>query len=305
MAVFTIDFHTHLLEKGVLPEVYWRAAKEKGLDAVAITEHADKKPGKAYQLLSEKKPKGMLLLPGMELNTSIGHVLALAKNEEIYMISRLQRKGLPIKKAIKLAESENLLLLVAHPWGLSYDSAAYILGEARLNRLVESERIGVEAYNGIFGNVGSFFYATNWVRKPMNFFDFLEKSRLGKKTRLSKLGKRGREKLDKKGKELLERCAKPFELAEKASFVAAGSDAHKPANIGTGITKLAVEKKSPEGVLESLQDKGNVKWLGPFVKETGDGYVAEVKSVRKAEVLSGLKYVAKRALMKKASGKAK
>ena len=75
MASKTIDLHTHLLEKEVNPASYWKAAKEKKLDAVAITEHVYENPEKAYNLLLEKKPKGILLIPGMELGTDIGHVV--------------------------------------------------------------------------------------------------------------------------------------------------------------------------------------------------------------------------------------
>jgi len=300
MAQLTIDFHTHLLEKDIRPRQYWKAVNAKRLDAVAISEHVSEKPGKAYSLLLEGKPAKRLLLPGMELNTSIGHVLALSKNDEIYSIKSLFRKGIPIKKAIGIAESEGLLLSIAHPWGFSYDSAAYVIGERRLNALVEKESIGVEAFNGMFGNVGEFFYASSWVRKPMNFFDFLEKSRLGRKTRLSKLGKKGKEKLDKKGKEIIERCIKPFELAEKASFVTAGSDAHSAQRIGTGIVKLSVKgKASPKTILGALGDKANVKWIGPYARETPKGYEVDRTYIQKKEVLSGIKYAAKSVLMKK------
>jgi len=303
MALLTIDFHTHLLEKGVFAASYWKAVKSNKLNAVAITEHADESPEKAYRLLLEKKPKNVLLLPGLELNTSAGHVLAFAKNDDIYRIESLFKKNLPIKNAIKTAEAEELLLSIAHPWGLSYDSAAYLLGEKKLLALVEKEKIGVEAFNGMFGNVGSFFYATNWVKKPINFFDFLEKSRLGKKTRLSKLASKGKQKIDKKGRELLERCSKPYQLAAKAKFATAGSDAHKPSRIGTGITKLQVKDKSLQSVLEAVENKKNVKWLGPFVRETSKGYAVDKTSIQKTELLSGLQYAAKRAIMKKVSRK--
>jgi len=305
MAALTIDLHTHLLEKGVLPELYWKAVKEKGLNAVAITEHVFEKPEYAYRLLAEKKPSGITLIPGMELKTSIGHVVALGKDEGIYSAEKLYKQGIDIKKAIEIAEEKGIVLSIAHPWGLSYDSAAYIMGEKKLNALVEKEKIGVEAFNGMFGNVSSFFYATNWVRKPMNFFDFLEKSRIGRKTRLSKLGKKGKEKLDNKGKEILERCTKPFELAEKACFATAGSDAHKPMRIGAGIMKVEVKGKKPEQVLEAVQDKKRVKWIGPFVMETEQGYEVEKIRVQKTEVLSGIKYAAKRAILKKVSRKKK
>ncbi len=299
MKQLTVDLHTHLLEKEVLADAYWKEVKEKGLDAVAITEHSFLKPEKAFELLLEKKPRNVSLIPGMELATKIGHVIAFGEDSKIFEVSELREKKVPIAKAMGIAERHGFLLSIAHPWGLSYDSAAYILGEKRLYSFVEKNEIGVEAFNGMFGNVSSFFYATNWVRKPMNFFDFLEKSRFGKKTRLSRLGKKGKEKLDKKGREILERCMKPYQLAEKASYVTAGSDAHRPSRLGTGITKLEAKSSKPEGILKALKEKKSVKWLGPYVKESKQGYRMEKTSVEKTEVLSGLKYAAKRALAKK------
>ena len=299
MAEFTIDFHTHLLEKGTKPDEYWKEAKAKKLDAIAITEHSFENPEKAYELLLEKKPKGITLIPGIEITSEIGHVLILGKDKSIYGIEPLFRKGIPIKEVIAIAKANGLLLVIAHPWGISSDSAAYILGEKKLEKLVEKEKIGIEAFNGMFGNVSSFFYATNWIRKPMNFFDFLEKSRIGKKTRLSRLGKKGKAKLDKKGREILERCTKPFELSEKAAFVTAGSDAHSPKRIGTGIVKLEAKGKDVENILEAIQDKKNVKWVGPHVKETSKGYEIDKVSLQKKEVLSGLKYATTSKIVKK------
>ncbi len=299
MPELTIDFHTHLLEKRIKPEDYWKAAKAKKLDAIAITEHSFENPAKAYEMLLEKKPRGITLIPGIEISSEAGHLLVLGKNKDIYSIESLFRKGISIKEAMAIAKVKGLLLIIAHPWGFSSDSAAYILGEKKLKALVEKEKIGIEAFNGMFGNVSSFFYATNWVRKPMNFFDFLEKSRIGKKTRLSKLGKKGREKLDKKGKEILERCTKPFELSKNAAFVTAGSDAHNPKRIGTGIIKLTTKGKDIESILNAVQNKKNVKWIGPYVKETSKGYTIDKTSMQKKEVLSGLKYATKSKIVKK------
>ncbi len=299
MPTLTLDLHTHLIEKGEKPERYWKAARAKKLDAVAITEHADRQPRKAYELLLERKPKGIALIPAMELNCAIGHVLAYARDEGIYSIKKLYKKNLPIGKALSIAESEGLLLSVSHPWGLSYDSAAYVLGEKRLARLVESEKIGVEAYNGMFGNVSSFFYSSSWIRKPMNFLDFLEKSRVGRKTRLSGIGRKMRGKLDKKGRELIERCAKPIELGTKARFITAGSDGHSAARIGTGIMKVNVRgTASNKALLQAVEQKSRVVWAGPYVRETRKGYAADAATLNKREFLQGIKYATKRAIVK-------
>lgn len=307
MKTITADMHTHLLEKGEKPEKYWQAVKEKKLDAVAITEHFDCRPEKAYSMLLEKKPAGTVLIPGIELRTSIGHVLAYGRDEGIYSAEGLIEKNLDIKKAIEIAKENSILLSIAHPWGLSYDSAAYLMGEKGLRALVERQEIGIEAYNGLFGHLGSVFYGSNWIRKPMNFFDFLEKSRIGRKTRLDRLGRRAKDKLDKKGREIIERCAKPLELAEKAAFVTAGSDAHSRERIGLGVMEMNIEgKPSPEKVLETVRQRKNVIWVGPYVKKTKKGfYSLEKPKVNKKEIFSGIKYATKRAIVKKVGSKGK
>jgi len=304
MPVVTADFHTHLLEKKVKTKDYWKAVKARKLDVVATTEHADKKPEKAYRLLLEKKPKIVVLIPGVELNTKIGHVLAFGKNASIYKEKELLKKNVSIKKVIEIANDKGLVLSISHPWGFSYDSAAYVTSEKKIANLVQKENIGVEVFNGMFGNVSSFFYKSNWVKRPMNLFDFLEKSKIGKRTRLNKIGKRGKEKLDKKGKEILERCIKPMELGEKASFVTAGSDAHSPQRIGTGIMKLMVKGRvSPGSVLKALQDKKNVRWAGPYVRKTSKGMKVKEAGIKRKEVFSSIKYAAKKAIVKKVSSR--
>ena len=304
MAELAIDFHTHLLEKGVKPKAYWKAVKARKLGAIAITEHSYEKPGLAYEMLFEEKPKGIALIPGMEITSEAGHMLVLGKDQGIYDLEKLFGKKVLVKDALELAKKHGFVLSISHPWGFSNDSAAFILGEKKLNALVEKKKIGVEAFNGMFGNIGSFFYSTNWVKKPMNFFDFLEKSRIGRKTRLSRLGAKGKEKLDRKGREIIERGIKPFELAQKAAFITAGSDAHSPQAIGSGIVKLEVKGKAvPEGILEALQDKGNVKWAGPYIRETKQGIAFDRITFRKKDVLSGIKYAAKSKIVGKVRGK--
>lgn len=299
MPDISVDFHTHLLEKKADPVEYWKAARAKKLDAVAITEHSQKNPEKAYNDLLQCKPSGIELIPGIELETEIGHVIALSKSRDIYLIDYFLKKRIPIKKAVSVAEKKGVLLSIAHPWGLSYDSAAYILGERKLRSLVEKEKIGVEAFNGMFGSISSFFYASSWIRKPMNFFDFLEKNRVAKKTKISRLAEKGNKKLDKKGREIIERCIKPFQLGQSACFVTAGSDAHKPDRIGTGMAKLSSKGCKAKDILEAVQEKKNIKWMGPGVKETQGGFRSEKIKLQKMEILSGLKYAAKRTVLKK------
>ncbi len=293
MSVLTIDLHTHLLEMGVKPKDFWKAARERGLDAVAITEHVEEDPVLAYYKLVGEKPKGILLIPGMELNTSIGHVIALGSSPKIYEEPGFLKVGLGIEKALKLAKKHGVLLSVAHPWGFGHDSASYIIGEKRLEKFVEENRIGVETFNGMIGHIENLVFGTNWVKRPLNFFDFLEKNRIAKKTRLDRVGTRLKEKLGSKSKEAIERCVKPVELGKKAAFVTAGSDAHYPNRIGSGVLKLNVEAEEIDNraVLDALLKKDNVVWAGPGIEETESGELRLVSGPpSKKEVILGLKY---------------
>tara|TARA_Y100000310_G_C20689113_1_gene821020 strand:- start:2593 stop:3537 length:945 start_codon:yes stop_codon:yes gene_type:complete len=288
-----MDLHTHLLEKKIKSEEYWGRVKKRKLDVVAITEHIEEDPKLAFETVSKNKPRNVVLIPGMELNTSIGHVVALSASPSIYKLAPLMKKGVDIKKAIKIAKKNNVLLSIAHPWGFKYDSAYSLLGEKRLTRFVKENDIGVEAFNGMMGHVGSFVYGTDWVRKPLNFLDFLEKNRITRKARLDKIGKKIRKKLDIKSREVAERCTKPIELGGSASFITAGSDAHSASRIGSGILKIKMRKQklNAEKIIAALRDRSNVVWAGPFVEERKDGSYKIVKErPYRSEIISGLKY---------------
>ncbi len=296
----TFDLHTHLNEKKINPEDYWNAVKSRGLDAIAITEHAQFEPEEAYLKLAEEKPKRVALIPGIELNTDMGHIVAYGKNKNIYKIQEFFEWNLKINTAIEIAKEKEISLSVAHPWSLSYDSAAYIYGETKLRKIIKENNLGVEIYNGMIGQLSNFIYDTNWIKKPMNFFEFIEKNRIAKKMRLSKIGTKLKDKLNEKGSEVLQRCANAIELGSSASFVTAGSDAHFPERIGSGIMKIkwGNETLNPENVLQSLRKKDDIVWFGPYVKENenGDFEKADI-SLTRTEVIQGVKYAGKKFLV--------
>jgi hypothetical protein len=153
----------------------------------------------------------------------------------------------------------------------------------------------------MFGSLSSFFYRSSWIKKPMNFFDFLERSRFGRKTKLSTLGKRARRKLDKKGREVIERCAKPIQLGMNADFITAGSDAHSAAKIGSGIMKIRVSGVLGNGkLLGAVREKKGIEWVGPYLRQTKGGrLVLDNTRLGKKEFLQGLQYAAKRAVGKR------
>ncbi|MDD5163622.1 MAG: hypothetical protein PHD95_05455 [Candidatus ainarchaeum sp.] len=298
--VFTADLHTHLLEKKVRPRDFWANVIARKIDVVAITEHAEFNPEKAFEALLETKPKNVLLIPGIEMNSSIGHVLVFAPDEKVFGFPELLEKRVKIEKIVSIAKKNGFLVSIAHPWGFSYDSAAFIAGEKRLEKIVLENRIGVEAFNGMVGQVGNFVYNTNWVKRPLNFFEKLENNKVAKKIRLSKIGAKARKKIDEKSREVIERTAKPIILGNKAAFMTAGSDAHYATRIGAGIMKMRLEEGiGNEDFLGALSKKTGIEWIGPLTKER-NGIMEFAKLPKKRiEALQALKYATKTWIMKK------
>ncbi len=306
MRTYTFDLHTHLLEKNQRPEKIWLRAGEVGLDGIAITEHADVGAAEAYSRLRECKPRGMLLIPGIEINTGKGHVLAYSKSPEIYEIAEFLEEKVPLEQVMKIAKEEKILLSISHPWGFNYDSAGFLLGDEEVGKLVRKGGIGVEMYNGIVGQVQDFVAGSGLIKRPRNFFDFLSKNRVTKKVGLYKVGNKVVEKIDEKSEALFERAMKTMELADMADFITAGSDAHIAERVGSGVIKInSGEEMDNARFLKEIAAKENVIWAGPLVREAGKDEFESVQGpITRKEMLEGLKYITTKAVGKAKVGKA-
>jgi len=296
--VVSADLHTHLLEKKVNPIKWWYRVIELGLNAVAITEHSNLKPAKAFDLLNKIKPDNILLIPGMEVNTTAGHVLLYSEDERIYDLKGLNAKKVDFGNVLGLAQDNSLTMSFSHPFGFDYDSAGYVIGTGKLVKLLRKNDLGIESYTGMIGNLSNFLYESNWVKRPVRFFSYLEKNVVAKKTGLSRIAKKVHSRIEKQTFDIVMRCFKAVELGSEAKFITAGSDAHSADRIGTGMMKLKIKEGaelSNELFLSELKDKENILWAGPLIIETMPGvYKIVERSVKRKEALQGLKYVAKK-----------
>lgn len=291
--VFTFDLHTHIAEQNVKPEKFWARVKEVGLDGVAITEHADLNPAESYRKLLETKPEGVLLIPGIEMNTEYGHMLAYGKDETIFERTELLGEKVSLETLIRVSREREVLIALSHPWGFNYDSAGYLYGLKNVEDLVIREHIGVEVYNGMIGNLSNFIYDSKWINTPRSFLDFLEKNRIARKVFIGKITGSMKRKVDEQSFDIIKRCANAIELGDKARFVVAGSDAHSADRVGTGILKLKCQRETIDNAsfLEELQRKGDVIWSGPLVKEIRKGVYEKVDDpLRRMEIVRGLRY---------------
>ena len=106
-----IDLHTHtypLSHDSLLsPDELIEAAKGAGLDGVCLTEHDF--VWDPPQLRDLSRRHGFLVIPGIEVNTEDGHVLAFGLDRYVYGMHR-------VGELAGLAEAASAVLLAAHPY---------------------------------------------------------------------------------------------------------------------------------------------------------------------------------------------
>lgn len=108
------------------------------LDVVALTDHDDLRPAFALRDLAARRDARVTVVPGMEVTTRAGHLLALFIEDEIPTLRQLP-------EAVQLIHARDGLAIVPHP--LSY--LTFSIGEGALRRLVAAgERVdGMEVIN--------------------------------------------------------------------------------------------------------------------------------------------------------------
>lgn len=300
----SLDLHSHTLEKRIPEKAYWRHAQGMGLNGIAITEHPQYNPKKAFERVKALQPKNITLIPGSELNTSIGHVLCYAPTPELYEVHELFEKPVEITHALQIARKEGFLLSIAHPWGFSYDSAAFLIGEKRLQRFVRENHVGVEAFNGMIGDVSEFLFKSKLIQRPLKFFNFLEKNAVSQRIGLARMGGVLYKHMDHRITDMAARLNKTFELARQANFITAGGDSHNPTRIGSGLLHVqwTDEEMTPENVLKALQERKRVAWAGPHVREISPRVFQRVqRPVQKKEIVESITYMVTTAIKRRKS----
>ncbi|PIN98419.1 MAG: hypothetical protein COT90_04435 [Candidatus Diapherotrites archaeon CG10_big_fil_rev_8_21_14_0_10_31_34] len=303
MKVITFDLHTHLNEKNILAFDYWKRVKEIGLDAVAITEHNFCDPKGAFDRLNKTKPEGILLIPGIEINSSVGHALVYGKDESLYNEVELLEDKADIERVLELVKEKGFYFSFAHPFGYEHDSVCFLAGEEKTKKLIKKYGCGVEIYNGMVSQLSNFLYDSQWITKPFNFVSFMEKNIVSRKIGLGKVGGKIKKSFDSKREDIVMRCIKAIELGNTAGFITAGSDSHSAERIGTGIMKLKLEEElTVETIFNGLKKKENIIWSGPLIKETEKGVFEKVDfKLKRMEIAQGIQYITQKAVKKSAN----
>ena len=108
--VLKVDFHVHTeashdCESSV--EEVIEEAQRKGMDAIAITDHDSVgSHEKAFELAEDKD---LIIIPGIEISTSEGHLLGLNITEEV-------ESGLSLEESIETVQDLGGIAVVPHPF---------------------------------------------------------------------------------------------------------------------------------------------------------------------------------------------
>ncbi|HJJ36477.1 MAG TPA: PHP domain-containing protein, partial [Methanocorpusculum sp.] len=102
-----LHIHTSASPDGHCPvESVIKTAAERGLDAVAITDHDTTASASKAAGLTDAP---VLIIPGIEVSTADGHILVLGTTKEY-------AKGKPAEETIREAKADGCLVIMPHPF---------------------------------------------------------------------------------------------------------------------------------------------------------------------------------------------
>jgi len=287
------DLHTHLNEKKIGPREWWAGAKKRKLRIVAITEHPQYDPLDAYLQLKATKPKGVLLIPGIEVRTNAGDLLVYGENENIYGVREFLKKDIAVEKALARVKELKLTASFAHPYGYKHDSVCEVIGEKKAKALIKKYKLGTEYYNGMLGSASYLVFGGKAVRRVYSLVAFVERNKLSKVLHISKGGAKAKTRMEKMAQNAVGRIQKPILFSKNAYFITAGSDAHYPKAIGSGVIELKKMPKNEREFLSMLKNKETL-WAGPNIYSKNP-----VDKIGRKEILGGIGYLTKKSIARK------
>jgi hypothetical protein len=112
MSSLRLDLHNHTsfsADGGLTPGELLNAARARGLDCIAVTDHNTVRGALSALNLSESDPSLPRVIPGVEVFTKDGEVIGLYVTEDI-------PKGTPLKEAVDRIRELGGLVYLPHPY---------------------------------------------------------------------------------------------------------------------------------------------------------------------------------------------
>lgn len=121
-------------------------AKRRGLGAIAVTDHNTTIGSLEAQKMAKKF--GIIAVPGMELSTDSGEILA-------YGITSKIAKGLPIREAITQIHNQGGIAVAAHPFNARHPNIDFRRLDEDLIKTLDLD--GIEVFDVLRGRVDAHF----------------------------------------------------------------------------------------------------------------------------------------------------
>lgn len=121
-----LQLHSALGDGLASPEEILDAAERAGMDVIALTDHDDIRGSFAIRDIAARRSSALAIVPGIEVTTRSGHLLALFVESEIPMFR-------PLPETIAAIHRQGGIAIVPHP--LSY--LTFSIGERALRALAE------------------------------------------------------------------------------------------------------------------------------------------------------------------------
>ncbi|MDD4049888.1 MAG: hypothetical protein PHX47_02655 [Candidatus ainarchaeum sp.] len=302
--LYNIDMHTHLFKNKESAKKYWKVVSENNLLGTAITEYNYLDPRKAYFELLKYKPKDKLLIPGIKILTDSGEVLVFSEDASIYNYSILYEDKVSLKRLIDFCYKKKYLITIAHPFGLISNSATYILGLDRLEKIIKEKKIGVEAYTGTIGYLSYYMHDSFFLRKLRHILDYLELHRFFKTLGLSSFSEYLTHKIDQKSYDVVYKFEAAIKLGKMSNYITAGSGSYNVSEIGSGVLTIELNTsffdKDDDNLknrllLNKIKNK-KIKSVGPPGNYTDNLFERSTARKTKIKAYKDLMYLTKRSI---------
>ena len=136
--VLRLDLHNHTIASSdgfMTPRVLLERARARGLACIAVTDHGSLEGARACAALAAADPSLPRVIPGEEIETTVGEIIGLFVQEQI-------PEGLSLDETVERIRAQGGIVYLPHPCDEVRRSAVH--GEARLRAARAADVVEVQ-----------------------------------------------------------------------------------------------------------------------------------------------------------------